>query len=203
MTESEEIPASRRVLPTIRVKLGSLSPGERKVANVILDSPSEVIHMTVGDLALRAGTAESTAVRMCHRLGYAGYQDVKIRLARELVSSEPAVRSQIDGSAEPHEILRMVLAFNIEALRDITSSISPEEFDRAADAIAHASKVLLLGFGSSYFVCKEAHERLASVGIDASAPESPNMKLLLASRTTPGDVVVCVSHTGATKEINR
>jgi DNA-binding MurR/RpiR family transcriptional regulator len=203
MADSPGVPASKQVLSTIRVNLGSLTPGERKVAMVVLESPSEVIHMTVGELAQRADTAESTAVRLCHRLGYAGYQDLKIRLARELVSTEPAVRSEIDGSAEPHEILRTVLSFNIEALRDITSSISAEQFDLAANAIAGAHKVLLLGFGSSFLVCQEAHERLASVGVDAAAPDSPNMKLLLASRSDKTDVVVCVSHTGATKEVIR
>lgn len=203
MNLSGEVPAEKQVLPTIRARLGSLSPGERKVADAILDSPSDVIHMTVNEIATKAGSADSTVVRLCHRLGYAGYQDLKIRLARELVSTEPAVRSSIDASAAPHEVLRAVLSFNIEALSDITSSISTDQFDQAAGAIAQANKVLLLGFGSSYFVCQEAHERLSSVGVDAAAPDSPNMKLLLASRTTPDDVVICVSHTGATKEVIR
>lgn len=203
MGPAASVPAEKQVLATIRARIGSLSPGERKVAQAVLDAPNEVIHMTVGELAARAGTAESTTVRTCHRLGFAGYQDVKIRLARELDSTAPAIRSSIDGTAEPHEVLRTVLAFNIEALRDITSTISAESFDLAAAAIARARKVLLLGFGSSFFVCQEASERLSAVGMDAAAPESPNMKLLLASRSESDDVVICISHTGATKEVIR
>ena len=48
VVETSAVPANKQVLPTIRVQIGSLSPGERKVANVILEAPNEVIHMTVG-----------------------------------------------------------------------------------------------------------------------------------------------------------
>lgn len=183
--------------------IGSLPPGDRRVAEVVLEFPHEVIHMTVAELAQRAGSAESTAVRCCHKLGYGGYQDLKIHLARELTIDQPEVRTTIDSTAPPYEVLRTVLAFDAEMLRDITSGITAEEFDAAATAMGRAKRVVLLGFGSSFFVCLEAHERLSSVGLDAIAPESPNMKLLICSRVTTDDVVICVSHTGATKELFR
>src|SRR4051794_2485180 len=127
MDSDHNVPAERQVLAAIRARIGSLSPGEKKVASTILEAPEDIIHMTVGELAARAGTAESTAVRCCHKLGYAGYQDIKIHLARELATTEPAIQSQIDPSSSPHEILRMVLKFNMDSLADITSTISAEQ----------------------------------------------------------------------------
>lgn len=203
MGESVTVSPDKTVLASIRHRLGSLPPGDRRVAEVILEVPHEVIHMTVSELAARAGSAESTTVRCCRKLGYGGYQDLKIRLARELATQQPQIQAAIDQDTAPYEILRTVLAFDAELLKDITSGIGEGEFEDASRAIARARRVILVGFGSSYFVCLEAHERLSSAGLDAVAPESPNMKLLLCSRTTSEDVVVCVSHTGATKELIR
>ncbi|MGB4136156.1 MAG: MurR/RpiR family transcriptional regulator [Microbacterium sp.] len=193
----------KTVLASARALIGSLPPSDRRVAEVILEHPEEVLHMTVAELAARAHSAESTAVRCCHKLGYRGFQDLKIRLARELAAVRPEVRPTLDATGGHHDVLRTVLAFEREVLDDINSTIADEAFDAATEALAASGRVLLVGFGVSYFVCLDAQDRLSSIGIDAQAPEAPNMKLLLSTRLRPGDVLLCISHTGATKEILR
>lgn len=193
----------KTVLASVHALIGSLPPGDRKIATVILEEPENVIHMTVAELASRANTAESTAVRCCHKLGFQGFQDLKIRLARELATESPAITSTLESATRPHDVLRTVVAFDRDVLGDITSTIVADDFDAATVALDQARRVLLVGFGSSYIVALEAQERLSSVGIDAGAPESSNMKLLQASRLREGDVLICISHTGATKEVLR
>lgn len=193
----------KTVLASVHALIGSLPPGDRKIATVILEEPENVIHMTVAELASRAHTAESTAVRCCHKLGFQGFQDLKIRLARELATESPAIKSTLESATRPHDVLRTVVAFDRDVLGDITSTIVADDFDAATVALDEARRVLLVGFGSSYIVALEAQERLSSVGIDAGAPESSNMKLLQASRLREGDVLICISHTGATKEVLR
>ena len=202
MPESGSVLPDKTVLGTIRAQLDSLAPGNGRVAQAVLDAPQEIIHLPVAELAGRAGVVESTVVRTCRKLGYSGYQDLKIRLAREL-GHFPQVRNTIDADATPYDTLRTVLAFEAEVLQDITSGIDQEHFEAAVQAVAAAGRVVLVGFGSSYNVCTEACERLSSVGVDAAAPSSSNMKLLQVSRLTPDDVLICVSQTGATLDILR
>ncbi len=193
----------KTVLASVRALLGSLPPGDLKIAQTILEDPEAVIHMTVAELASRAGTAESTAVRCCHKLGYRGFQDLKIHLARELTSHLPEVIESLDEARHPHDVLRSVLSFDAEVLRDVLSTLDPAAFDAASAALGEARQVVLVGFGSSQYVCFEAQDRLCSIGIDALSPHSQNMMLLQTNRLGPGDVLVCISHTGATKEIIR
>lgn len=193
----------KTVLASIRAMLGSLPPGDLKVAHAILESPEAVIHMTVAELATRAGTAESTAVRCCHKLGYRGFQDLKIHLARELSSRATEVIESLDEAKRPHDVLRTVLNFDAEVLRDVLSTLDPTAFDAASEALGAARRVVLVGFGSSQYVCFEAQDRLSSIGIDAHSPQTQNMMLLQTNRLSAGDALVCVSHTGATKEIIR
>lgn len=198
-----EFSGTKTVLATTSALLASLPPGDKKVAQVILDEPEAVIHMTVVELASRAGTAESTTIRCCRKLGYTGFQDLKIRLARELSVEKPPAIPTLSAGQTPHDVLRAIVSFNRQLLDDVNITIESRTFNQAAEALLGAGSVLLTGFGFSYFVCLDAQDRLSSIGINARAPEAPNMKLLQAHRLKRGDVLICVSHTGATKEILR
>jgi len=204
VTSSEKlIDPAKSVLGSIRAQLPSLPRGDRKVAEKILEDPSGVIHLTVGELAQRAGTAESTVVRCSRKLGYRGYQDLKIHLARETADGHSNVAMTLSSDASSFDALRTVLAIEAEVLADISSSIDRDSFERAVDYLHDAGRILLIGFGSSSIVCQEAEHRLLSIGLDVSAPEAQNHMLLASTRMRPGDVMLCVSHTGATTEILR
>ena len=139
------------VLASVRSLISSLPPGDKKVAQAILDDPESIIHMTVAELATRAGTAESTTVRCCRKLGYKGFQDLKIHLARELSQSVNSTHKSLSEASSPQAILSTVLRFNTEAIADINSSLQPESFEQALTALLNARQVSILGFGFSYF----------------------------------------------------
>src|SRR4030081_4162216 len=82
----------------------SLRAAEQRVAYFILKHPDELIYLTVTELAERTHTSESTVVRLCQKIGYKGYQEFKIVLARDLV--EPA--HAIYGPIEPGDVFATV-----------------------------------------------------------------------------------------------
>lgn len=191
----------KTVLGSIRGRMDSFSASDRRVATWILENPIEVVQMTVSQLSERAGVAESTIVRCAKRLGYSGFQDLKIHLARESAVRSSSASPTLSRDASAAETLVAVAAVHRETLSDMSSSIAGGDFEAAVDLLQAADRVVLIGFGSSAMVCNEAEERLFSLGVNTSAPRTSNMKYLACSRMTDGDVLVCVSHTGATKDI--
>jgi hypothetical protein len=73
-----------------------LRTAEQRVADFILKHAEELIYLTVTELAERTQTSESTVVRLCQKIGYKGYQEFKIMLARDLVGPTETVYQQID-----------------------------------------------------------------------------------------------------------
>jgi len=65
----------------------SLRKSEQKVADYVLEHPSDVIHMRIVDLASEANVSEPTVVRFCRALHYDGFQDFKLTLAQGLASN--------------------------------------------------------------------------------------------------------------------
>ncbi|MEU6273744.1 MurR/RpiR family transcriptional regulator [Streptomyces populi] len=76
--------ASGTLADDIRLKLGILSPAERKVARVLLAAYPSSGFETIAILAERAGVSAPTVLRFVNRLGYSGFPDFQAALRAEL-----------------------------------------------------------------------------------------------------------------------
>ncbi len=191
------------VLGRIRSRLPTLAPSEARVAEFVLEHASEVIHMTVGEVAERAGSAESTTVRTCRTLGFSGFQDLKISLARETTPLTNYVYDNVTPTDAPGDVLMKVMGFSAEVIRDAASSIDPAAFEEAVRLLGGASEIIMIGYGASLNVARSARDQFSSIGLRASAPEETNLKYLRC-RTAPATAcALLVSHTGATRDTIR
>lgn len=162
-----------------------------RAAQVLLARGSDVVRMSVSEIAAAAGTGVGTVVRTCQSLGF---QDAKIALAQDLA---PLV---IDRGDSPADVLAKLAASSADALQRARSSVDAAALKRAAGMLAAATRVLVLGVGTSAPLAQDAAYRLLTLGIAAEAPADVHVQHVRAGLPRPGDVVVAVSHTGATRE---
>ncbi|MFI0502229.1 MurR/RpiR family transcriptional regulator [Streptomyces albogriseolus] len=76
--------ASGTLADDIRLKLGTLSPAERKVARVLLAAYPAAGFETVATIAERAAVSAPTVLRFVARLGYNGFPEFQAALRAEL-----------------------------------------------------------------------------------------------------------------------
>lgn len=76
--------ASGTLADDIRLKLGTLSPAERKVARVLLAAYPAAGFETVATIAERAAVSAPTVLRFAARLGYSGFPEFQAALRAEL-----------------------------------------------------------------------------------------------------------------------
>ncbi|WP_141584467.1 MurR/RpiR family transcriptional regulator [Actinomadura sp. WMMA1423] len=188
------------VLARIRAMRPSYVRGDRSVADAILANPPAVIHLTVSDLAAEAGTASSTVVRFCQRLGLRGFHALKLAIARELGSGDALIESRIDPGDRPADVLTKILAADADALRDLGSTIDPGRLDAAVDALHGAGRILVVGVGTSAPLAQDFAYRLMTIGLHADAPADAHVQHVAARLLGPSDACLAVSHTGSTRE---
>src|SRR5579875_1041066 len=128
---------------------GTLRAAEQRVADFVLAHPDELIYLTVTELADRTSTSESTVVRLCQKIGYKGYQEFKIVLARDLVEPTTELYAAIEPNDDLPTIKTKVFQANAQALRDTIEVLDDEQLARAVDALAAASRVEIYGVGGS------------------------------------------------------
>lgn len=178
----------------IQAHLSELRDTEARVAQVVLDKGAELVHLSVSDVATLAGTAPSSVVRACQRLGFRGYQELKIAAARQAPAPEPS-RDQDPAARALTDTVRAAR----EALDGVVVTVTPDQLRAAARTIDAAHRLLVVGAGLSGAVALDTAYRLRALGCAVDAPADPLTAQLAAAQLTPADACLAISHTGATR----
>ncbi|MQS11578.1 MurR/RpiR family transcriptional regulator [Streptomyces kaniharaensis] len=195
---SEFSPLESQLAAQIRARLGELRGTESRVAQVVLDRGTDLVHLSVSDVAALAGTAPSSVVRACQRLGFRGYQELKIAAARHAPRPAPGPADDRDPAARA---LADSLRAAREALDGMTATLTPADLRAAAGLLDGADQVLLAGTGLSGAVVLDLAYRLRALGLLVDAPADPLTAQLAAAQLPPTGVCLAVSHTGATPTV--
>lgn len=179
----------------------SLRTAEQRVADYILKHPEELIHLTVTELAEQTQTSESTVVRLCQKIGYKGYQEFKIMLARDLVGPTETVYEQIEPNDSLPALKTKVFAANAQALQDTIEVLSNVELERAVTAITKARRVEIYGIGGSAPLAMDAYHKFMKLGINSMWLSDSDLMAMSSALLGPGDVVLGISHTGASRDV--
>jgi len=179
----------------------SLTKSELKLAEYIISNPSEVIHMTITELAEITGTAEATISRFCKKLGFPRFQSFKIELASDLYEPFESVYNEVNPDDSIDIIASKVFQNITEALHDTLKIVNAESLDRAITAILAARRIEVYGTGGSAPIAIDVEHRFSRFGIPVRAYADQDMQAISASLLSPGDVVIAISHTGSNQSV--
>ncbi|NLW56642.1 MAG: MurR/RpiR family transcriptional regulator [Firmicutes bacterium] len=188
-------------LEKLREERFSFRQSERKAAEYILAHTTEVINLPITQLAEQIGVSEATIVRMCKKVGFRGFQELKIALAMETVPPLKTVHEAIQEDDDTASVLQKVFFANISAMESTLNVLSIGELDRAVEAIAAAERIYLFGVGGSAPIAIDAAHKLMKTGKAVIAYTDTHMQAMAASLMQAGDVVIGISHSGSSRDI--
>jgi RpiR family carbohydrate utilization transcriptional regulator len=188
------------ILDRARTVRATLPPVARRIADFIVANAAEVVHMSVTELADRAGASEGSVVSLCRQLGAKGFHHLKLALARDLVQPVQFIHEDLDRSDGVATIVEKVFLSDVQALQDTLKVLDRAEVARAVKLILAADRVELYGIGSSAPIVEDAHYRMLRIGIDCKVVIDSHIQAISASLTGPNVAVITVSHSGSTHE---
>lgn len=184
------------VIATIRSLLPSLLPTEQAVASVLLERSAEIVELSSQQVADYAGASRATVVRTCQSLGFTGYQQLRVLLARDAgYRGEPSTSSvAADGAAGfVADTFRRVA----EGVTGMVALLDDDQVDRAVESIATATRVVVVGNGLSAPLALDAAARLTSIGRPAEAPLDVIGQQITARLLTASDLLLVISGSGS------
>ncbi|MBU5593377.1 MurR/RpiR family transcriptional regulator [Clostridium sp. MSJ-4] len=189
----------------IRGIMNQLSTAERKVARFILDYPSEVSNLSIGEMAKKCGASEATIVRFCRIVGYDGFKDFKIDITRDMAYMELNNREDKYGDIETsHDISDIIMRTsnnNKKAIENTIDIISCDNIEKAVDVLEKANRIEFFGVGASHIIALDAFQKFARINKIANAHSDTHLQLTSAVNLTKDDVAVAISYSGETREI--
>lgn len=187
-------------LTQIRCMYDTFGRGERKIADWILENPSELIGLSISELAAACGCGDATVVRFSKRLGLSGYQALKISIAQEL-GSNPTGSLAFSQEDSVMEIYAKHIADINLTLEKTKSALDSDALKAAAEALLKARSISILGLGSSSPVAMDAMHKLLRAGLPACSYSDNHMQMIVTSHLGPEDVVLAISHSGSSVDI--
>jgi DNA-binding MurR/RpiR family transcriptional regulator len=174
-----------------------LGRAERAVADYILAHPGRAVSASVSDLAKASGSAAGTVMRLCARLGFAGFPELKTALAVDLVQlgAPPSVR--LEAGHPPETAIRQVLELGAASLRETLHALDWRAAAAAGRALAGAHRIDVYGAGGlSGPLAQLARYRFLILGIPGTAEVLAPAQLAAAQTLRPGDAALALSHSG-------
>lgn len=184
----------------LRARVPTLTRSGQAIAQVILNDPTAVIHMTITDIADASETSLASVVRFCKDLGYKGFADFKINLAKHALPAQQSLHEDVTPADSPMVVLDKIVRSTAEAVQTATATIDSASFEQAVHVLAHTRRLLIAGVGTSSPIVQDASYRFRTAGLLTEAPIDSHGQHVSASLLTPDDTCLAISHTGQTRE---
>jgi DNA-binding MurR/RpiR family transcriptional regulator len=200
----DDSPASTTTVK-VRALLPSLSAAEQRVARIVIGDPATAAMLTITELAERAETSETTVIRFCRSVGFAGYPELRLTLATEagrLQGGGPSrvVGSDISPSDDLAQVVEKIAFADARAVEETAAQLDVAVLEQVVTAVATAGRVDIYGVGASAFVAADFQQKLHRIGRIAYAWSDVHIALTSAALLGAGDVAFGISHTGTTKD---
>ncbi|OAA30148.1 hypothetical protein AT15_01120 [Kosmotoga arenicorallina S304] len=179
-------------------KLPALTKIEEKIARFILENPESAVKMSVQLLAEKAGAAPSTVIKMCRKLGFSGFSELKLTLASEinLALSRNVNFDDLQSTFGNYN------GFVAELIEAELAHLKSEELEKASKILSDARYVDIYSFGFDSIEGLDLYHKLVLLGKRVQHIENGYMQMISASRLKEGDAVIAISSTGTSRDLH-
>lgn len=188
------------VIQKIRTNYSEMGPAEKKIADFVTRNINDIMATSISELAELCGCGDATVVRFSRRLGFEGYQALKIAIAGDLGSAS-TISSEIEKTDSCYEIFSKRINDIAVALNNTQAVLDAEALEKAAKTIMHAKRIVVFGLGNSAAVASDAAHKFLRLGLNAQACTDNHLQAIIASHIDRQSVAVAISHSGSSKDI--
>lgn len=187
----------KEVLEVIRENHEKFFSAEKKVADFVLQNPQMAVDSNVSQLAKHSGVSDATVVRMCHHIGYKGYYQFRITLARDLgkiqYGSVSAVKSK--------DSVEKVFQEYAEAMLDIGRTIDSEVMWNCVNLLKTCKQAHIMAVGNTSPLAQYMGFRLGRLGVRCTYNIAPEYFLNHVNLAEEGDILIAISQSGNSKQV--
>ncbi|NJI60370.1 MurR/RpiR family transcriptional regulator [Microbacterium oxydans] len=185
--------------PTARIAMlaPSMQPSERRVAEAIAADVDLSIERTAQEIADAVEVGRTTVVRTAQTLGYDGYPQLRVALARERASSAPSQDAAADATMLG--ALRGAVDRFASRLAHTVSAVTEETLAAFVGELDGSTRLLVAANGLSAPIGADLSMRLTSAGRPAEYVADTLGQQITASQLGAGSACLVVSGSGVNR----
>ncbi|AGB74460.1 MULTISPECIES: MurR/RpiR family transcriptional regulator [Rhizobium] len=195
------------ILKKISAQLETMAPADRQIGQFIIDNPDQMLRLSSAALAVETGRSQSSVVKFSQKLGYAGYQELKLAVSEAKAQEWQAPAGMIHGTIEVGDgyltILQKLLGSKMQAMQQTISVNNEADIEKALEALHDARRIHLVGVGASSLVARDFSYKLMKLGRNVLHDSDSHVQMANASTLGPDDLLFALSYSGASIETLR
>lgn len=187
----------QNIIDVIYNKLPHMSVTDKKIAQVILAKPKEVIDYTISQLANNAGVSDASVSRFCKNLSIDGFHQLKTRLAQ--VSDDDNVSVTIDDDIQAS--LKNIAENKDTEISNTLKNLSTEKVTKVLVAIKNARLIQIVAEGNTYPVAIDAVYKFNQIGLLAMSDAAFETSIAQTLNMTDKDILIIISNSGESRSL--
>lgn len=191
----------RTVGAQVRMRMPSMTPLEARVIDTITGRTDFDLTTPIKTVAEDAGVSEAMIVKIAKKLGFNGFRDFREAFVSYRQSDVASLHAEISPDDSSADIVKKVFNTASQALEETLSILDMAAFDRAADLLHGARQRDFYGVGGSAQIARDVAHKFLRIGLRCNVFDDTHMMLMSASLLGPDDVIVAISHSGATTAV--
>ena len=189
------------IVEHIKNQYSFLSTQEQKVALAAIQKGAAIRTMGIEELASQLDVSKSTILRFVKKIGCKNFVDFRLQFINtEDPVDVTGVQGQFDEekqtSVEIYHLYQHVITQTQEKMNQV-------DIEKLVKWIAESRRVFIYGLGSSGYTTEEFGQRLIRMGIQTVTATESHMMLITSNIMNRDDLVIGISNSGKTIEVNR
>lgn len=181
----------------------NLPPSEQKIADYILTNPEKIVSMTVQELGDMSQTSGAAVTRLCKSLKLKGFQELKLRINGDLGRKIELTNRDIQPNEPVASTIQKVTDHAVHALLETAELMDSAQLEAAVDAIVNAQNIHFFGVGASGIPAFDAQQKFLRIHKATTSTADLHMSATVVANFGPEDVVVGISFSGKTFEVEK
>lgn len=178
----------------IQSQYSKLGVKKRRIADFVLNQPQKVISCPVQQLAELCSCEQTTIIRFAQQLGFDGYTDLKIAIARQT----NAVWSDFQNTGSGNSILCQLARKHVDTLQKTFLQLDEKVLTKLGGLIDNNAHVLTFGAGSSHFAAMDLNIKLLRLGVNCNCFADLEMSKTFLGYARENGIIILFSNSGET-----
>lgn len=189
------------MVSTVVSKIISMQPNftvsENVISQYVINHAEQTLTTTITTLADETGTSEASINRFCKKLGYKGFNGLKIALAQENFYNSMV---QDTTSAGGNYIASITSDYR-SMINNTAALLDERIINDAVEMIKSARNINLFALANTTFVAREMRFKLEMAGLRAKEFTDPMNMMMQAGSIAPGDLSIFIARSIMMKDI--
>lgn len=180
-----------------------LSPGEKNVADHILSLGKDLKRYSTRNLADLSYTSPPTVIRLCKKMGYSGFDQLKDQYLRELEYLEQDfgqvdVNFPFDCKDTLSKAARKMGRLYEETVKDTLSILQFDMLQKAVSLIKYCDTIYVFSAGTTLNLAVAFKEKMMKIGRSVAIPNNLNYQQYEVNCMKKRDLALIISYSGET-----